>query len=163
MMGKHEEFGAKHADAIVGGNALDTTSDRDLGRSGTTVTDGPFAETKEALGGYYLVEAADLDEAIAIAKRRPGAVRWRRGPPDHGVRAERRAERAVAAAVADAHRREWGFVLAATVRVTRDLDLAEECVQDAYARALTTWAQRRHPGQARRLAHDRRRAAARST
>ena len=46
---------------------------------------------------------------------------------------------AVAAAVADAHRREWAFVLAATVRVTRDLDLAEECVQDAYARALDTW------------------------
>ena len=45
----------------------------------------------------------------------------------------------VAAAVADAHRREWGFVLAATVRVTRDLDLAEECVQDAYAKALVAW------------------------
>ena len=45
----------------------------------------------------------------------------------------------MAAAVADAHRREWGFVLAATVRVTRDLDLAEECVQDAYAKALTSW------------------------
>src|SRR5256714_11958305 len=45
----------------------------------------------------------------------------------------------VAAAVADAHRREWARVLAATVRVTRDLDLAEECVQDAYARALTAW------------------------
>ncbi|MBO0875178.1 MAG: sigma-70 family RNA polymerase sigma factor [Pseudonocardia sp.] len=44
------------------------------------------------------------------------------------------------AAVADAHRREWGFVLAATVRVTRDLDLAEECVQDAYAKALVAWA-----------------------
>ena len=47
---------------------------------------------------------------------------------------------AVRAAVADAHRREWAFVLAATVRVTRDLDLAEECVQDAYAKALTAWA-----------------------
>src|SRR5919112_5488956 len=46
---------------------------------------------------------------------------------------------AVAAAVADAHRREWARVLAVTVRVTRDLDLAEECVQDAYARALTAW------------------------
>jgi RNA polymerase sigma-70 factor (ECF subfamily) len=46
---------------------------------------------------------------------------------------------AVAAAVADAHRREWARVLAATVRVTRDLDLAEECVQDANARALTAW------------------------
>ncbi|MGY1775544.1 RNA polymerase sigma factor [Geodermatophilus sp. SYSU D00804] len=47
---------------------------------------------------------------------------------------------AVAAAVADAHRREWAFVLAATVRVTRDLDVAEECVQDAFAAALTDWA-----------------------
>jgi RNA polymerase sigma-70 factor (ECF subfamily) len=46
---------------------------------------------------------------------------------------------AAAAAVADAHRREWARVLAATVRVTRDLDLAEECVQEAYARALTVW------------------------
>jgi RNA polymerase sigma factor (sigma-70 family) len=51
----------------------------------------------------------------------------------------------VAAAVAEAHRREWGFVLAATVRVTRDLDLAEECVQDAYARALTAWTARGIP------------------
>jgi RNA polymerase sigma-70 factor (ECF subfamily) len=45
----------------------------------------------------------------------------------------------VAAAVADAHRREWAFVLAATVRVARDLDLAEECAQDAFATALTAW------------------------
>ncbi len=46
---------------------------------------------------------------------------------------------AVAAAVADAHRREWAFVLAATVRVTRDLDAAEECAQEAFASALTDW------------------------
>jgi RNA polymerase sigma-70 factor (ECF subfamily) len=45
----------------------------------------------------------------------------------------------VGRAVADAHRREWAAVLAATVRVTRDLDLAEECVQDAYAAALEAW------------------------
>jgi RNA polymerase sigma-70 factor (ECF subfamily) len=44
-----------------------------------------------------------------------------------------------AAALADAHRREWAAVLAATVRVARDLDLAEECVQDAYAAALDEW------------------------
>jgi RNA polymerase sigma-70 factor (ECF subfamily) len=42
--------------------------------------------------------------------------------------------------VADAHRREWAFVLAATVRVTRDLDAAEDAVQDAYVSALTAWA-----------------------
>ena len=45
----------------------------------------------------------------------------------------------MSAAVADAHRREWAFVLAATARVAGDLDLAEECVQDAYAAALTAW------------------------
>src|SRR5207249_11825277 len=37
------------------------------------VTDGPFAETREQLGGFFLVEAKDLDEAIAIAARIPGA------------------------------------------------------------------------------------------
>ena len=47
---------------------------------------------------------------------------------------------AAEAAVADAHRREWAWVLAATVRVARDLDLAEECVQEAYASALDNWA-----------------------
>jgi len=39
------------------------------------VTDGPFAETREQLGGFYLVEARDRDEAIGIAARIPGA-RW---------------------------------------------------------------------------------------
>lgn len=38
-----------------------------------TITDGPFAETKEQLGGYYLVEAKDRDEALAIAARIPSA------------------------------------------------------------------------------------------
>jgi hypothetical protein len=38
-----------------------------------TTTDGPFAETREQLGGYYLVEAKNLDEAIAIAAKIPGA------------------------------------------------------------------------------------------
>ena len=42
--------------------------------------------------------------------------------------------------MAKAHRREWAFVLAATVRVTRDLDVAEESVQEAYVAALTVWA-----------------------
>jgi hypothetical protein len=39
------------------------------------VTDGPFAETREQLGGYYLIEAKDLDEAIAIAAKIPSARR----------------------------------------------------------------------------------------
>jgi RNA polymerase sigma-70 factor (ECF subfamily) len=55
----------------------------------------------------------------------------------------------VGAAVADAHRREWAFVLAATARVARDIDLAEECVQDAYVAALDAWSRQgvpRNPG-----------------
>jgi hypothetical protein len=44
-------------------------------RNGKTLrTDGPFAETKEQLGGYYLVEAQDLDEATKLAARIPGAL-----------------------------------------------------------------------------------------
>jgi RNA polymerase sigma factor (sigma-70 family) len=49
------------------------------------------------------------------------------------------AEPDVARAVADAHRREWALVVASTARVVRDLDLAEECVQEAYAEALERW------------------------
>jgi hypothetical protein len=75
IMSGHMAFGEKNAAAIVGGNALQPTSTattvRPDGADGFTVTDGPFAETKEALGGYYLVEAADLDEAIALAKQIP--------------------------------------------------------------------------------------------
>jgi RNA polymerase sigma-70 factor (ECF subfamily) len=51
----------------------------------------------------------------------------------------------VESAVAEAHRREWGYVLAAALRITRDIDQAEECVQDAYARALATWGERGVP------------------
>ena len=51
----------------------------------------------------------------------------------------------VEAALADAHRNEWAFVLAATVRVAGDLDLAEECAQEAYVAALQTWGERGIP------------------
>ena len=47
---------------------------------------------------------------------------------------------AVEAAITEAHRQEWGRVLAATARTARDLDLAEECVQEAYTAALHAWA-----------------------
>lgn len=71
----HTAFGEKNGAALVGGNALQptatATSVRPDGADGFTVTDGPFVESKEALGGYYLVEAADLDEAIALAKQIP--------------------------------------------------------------------------------------------
>ena len=59
-----------------GGNRLDSTSKATTVRvrdGKKLITDGPFAETKEQLGGYYLVDAKDLDEAIGIAARIPGA------------------------------------------------------------------------------------------
>jgi hypothetical protein len=72
---EHVEFGQRYESVIRGGNALQSaataTSIRPGPADGNTVTDGPFAETKEALGGYYLIEAADLDEAIAVAKQVP--------------------------------------------------------------------------------------------
>jgi hypothetical protein len=61
---------------MVGGEALQPTSTATTvqARNGETLTtDGPFAETKEQLGGFYLVECKDLDEAIATAARIPGA------------------------------------------------------------------------------------------
>jgi hypothetical protein len=78
-----EEYGAytkSIADSghLRGGNELDV-----IAKAGTVrvrngkkvVTDGPFAETKEQLGGYYLVEAKDREEALALAARIP-SVRW---------------------------------------------------------------------------------------
>lgn len=61
-----------------GGNELDRISKAKTVRvrdGKRAVTDGPFAETKEQLGGYYLVEAKDVDEALALAARIPSA-RW---------------------------------------------------------------------------------------
>jgi len=75
IMDGHNKFGEKHGAALRGGNALEptmsSTSVRSNGSGEFVTTDGPFAETKEALGGYYVVEADDLDAAIAIAKDIP--------------------------------------------------------------------------------------------
>lgn len=64
--GQVGEKGAK----ILGGEALEPTTTATSVRN-DLVTDGPFAETKEALGGFYLIEARDLDHAIEIAKLCP--------------------------------------------------------------------------------------------
>jgi hypothetical protein len=75
MMKGHEDFGKRNSQSIRGGNALQPTSTatslRESSPGQFVVTDGAFAETKEALAGYYLVEAADLDEALALAKQVP--------------------------------------------------------------------------------------------
>jgi len=75
MMQSHQEFMQANHAALAGGNALErshtATGIRPDGAGGFVVTDGPFAETKEQLGGYYLIEAADLDAALEIAKQVP--------------------------------------------------------------------------------------------
>ena len=55
---------------LLGGEALQPTGTATSVR-GDVVTDGPFAETKEALGGFYLIDARDLDHALEIAKLCP--------------------------------------------------------------------------------------------
>jgi hypothetical protein len=78
MMAEYNAYSAWLAETgqLVGGDALYPVSDattvtvRDGRR---IITDGPFAETKEHLGGYYLIDAPDLDAAIEAAARIPGA------------------------------------------------------------------------------------------
>ena len=77
-MAEYLEFGAAARAVIRGGAALyptaTATTVRTEGKGGTVLsTDGPYAETKEALTGFYLLDCADLDEAITWAARIPAA------------------------------------------------------------------------------------------
>jgi hypothetical protein len=57
--------------SLAGGEALAAVTTATTIKGGSTVTDGPFVETKEALGGFYVVEARDLDHAVEMAKLCP--------------------------------------------------------------------------------------------
>ncbi|MGL5817073.1 MAG: YciI family protein [Phycicoccus sp.] len=77
-MAEYAEFGEAAAQAIRGGAVLyptaTATTVRVAAKGGQAlVSDGPYAETKEALTGYYVLEAADLDAAVALAARIPAA------------------------------------------------------------------------------------------
>jgi hypothetical protein len=81
-----ERFGAEavEAGAFVAGDGLQPTSEGKTVRGGRdeerVITDGPFAETKEQIGGFYLLECKDMDEALEWAKRVPirdGAIEVR--------------------------------------------------------------------------------------
>ncbi len=78
MLAEYKDFTQSiiQSGSFKGGNALQptTTATTVRVRDGKTLTtDGPFAEMREQLGGYYLIEAKHLDEAIAIAARVPSA------------------------------------------------------------------------------------------
>ena len=71
---EHTDFTAaveQHGGKLLGGEALQPTSTATTVRGGSEVTDGPFVETKEALGGFYLLHAPDLDTALSIARLVP--------------------------------------------------------------------------------------------
>jgi hypothetical protein len=71
----HATFAAAAGSRIRGGGELElapmATTLRTDGAGGVTTTDGPFLEAKEAVGGYYLLEAKDLDEVLALAAKLP--------------------------------------------------------------------------------------------
>ena len=78
VMGEYFAFtdGYRKSGHILGGEALQPTQTATTVRvrnGKISTTDGPFAETREQLGGYYLIEAKDLNEAIQIAAKIPGA------------------------------------------------------------------------------------------
>jgi hypothetical protein len=74
IVGKHMAFNQELGAKRIGGAGLTGTASATTVRTSggnKTVHDGPFAEAKEQLGGFYLVEAANLDEAIDLAKKLP--------------------------------------------------------------------------------------------
>jgi hypothetical protein len=76
IIAKHTVFNRELGSARIGGAGLKATSSATTIRTvkgRQTVHDGPFAESKEQLGGFYLIDAPDLDAAIAIARRVPVA------------------------------------------------------------------------------------------
>ncbi len=76
VMEAHNRFAAgveQHGAKLLGGEALQPTGTATSVRAGSEVTDGPFVETKEAIGGYLFFEAEDLDAAIELAGRIPAA------------------------------------------------------------------------------------------
>lgn len=96
MHAKHVAFIANNKGSIVGGAQLttsDTATTIRYTEGGATVTDGTFLETKEVLGGYYVIEAADYDEALALAKQVPsvyGAIEvWPQREPSDDLKIEK--------------------------------------------------------------------------
>ena len=75
ILAGHESFIAQNAAVLRGGNrlhpSLTATSVRREADGGVAVTDGVFAETKEVIGGYYLIDVPDLDQALRIAAQVP--------------------------------------------------------------------------------------------
>ena len=104
-----------------------------------TVTDGPYAETKEQIGGFWVIEAADLDAALELAKKASAACgARRRGAPVPG-RAPADVPTCHDVAPATDFREESGRAVATLIRIFGDIDVAEEAVQEAFVVAVAKW------------------------
>ncbi|MGI8827916.1 MAG: YciI family protein [Chloroflexota bacterium] len=78
VMSAYMAYGDRYKDKIAGGDALqrvETATTVRVRDGKTQTTDGPFAETKEQLGGFYIVNCDNLDEAVELASHIPDAVR----------------------------------------------------------------------------------------
>ena len=131
-----EYYALRDEPGILGGAGLQpvtTATTVRLADGKPLVTDGPFADTKEVFGGYYLYEADNLDQAIEMAARIPAAAprRDHRGPAGHG--------QGLLTTLEQVFRDEWGRVLAAVVGYLGDFELAEESVAEAFAVAARRW------------------------
>ena len=147
----------REAGAYVGGDGLQpiATATTVRVRDGERLTtDGPFAETKEQLGGFYLVECKDLDEAIEMGGEDPGAPRWARSRCGRSW-TTRRGEAAREAATARARRtsaerlfrRESGRAVATLIRVLGDFDARRGRGAGGVRRRARALAARRRAGQ----------------
>ena len=138
------------AGAFAFGGALHGRDATTVVRGGTgldkVTTDGPFVEAKEQIGGFYIVNAEDLDEALAWAAKVVEAINH-----DIEVRPFRATGRLEAGPVTDgadrmddverAFREARGQAVATLTRIFGDLTLAEDAVQDAFVTAVSRWPQ----------------------
>ena len=154
FMGEYMAFtdGIKKSGHYVAGEALQpvqTATTVRVRNGKVSTTDGPFAETKEQLGGFYLIEARDLNDAIQVAAKIPSArTREHRGPADGGLQPAvgvdrleepETADRQMRDLVDEVYRAESRRVLATLIRLLGDFELAEEALHDAFTAAVERW------------------------
>jgi len=135
----------KSAGAWLFGGRLheaDTATVVRMSNGSVLTTDGPFVEAKEHLGGFYIIEADDLDAALSWASKVTAIVRRadRGSPVREGTRSLSHVPGELDEnVVGQIFREESGRSVATLIRVFGDIDLAEDAVQEAFATALRKW------------------------
>ena len=113
------------------------------------VVNGPYADVKEQFGGFYVIEVADLDEAIKWAARCPSA-QWRcrsaaGSGRDDAERAQRSGLKRLGERGEDQPVKAYGHLLAHLATKWRDVASAEDALAEAFEAALTNWSERGVP------------------